>query len=187
MRFVTMALALLTVCSGVAGIWLVTQGHDRVVAVAIGWLGAGVALAGLGEAARCQLADRASAQPDRTWSWAALTSGLVPVACMIVLQATVLLAGRNEARSWSLWLLCYGAGTGGWTLYAAYASLPFSTLCRAQAFVGHLTFLSMSLALQGGLYAVMGVTMLVPLVIPPVIVGTLAARGRHHSFLQPSV
>ncbi|WP_419826125.1 hypothetical protein [Sphingomonas sp.] len=182
MGVVTVPMALLTVASIVAGLWLLVAGPASVVVLGIFASAAGLAIAWLLEQLVALLDDLALAIQVRRGAaakrGAALVCGIAPMLVVIAWEYEclhLLVRFGVPATMFATWLWSYGVATGPWTLFAQLVGSDRRTLCGIRAYAGHLAYWLLSAASLAGLPDMLCLTLMALPAALPVTVGTLLA------------
>jgi hypothetical protein len=182
MGMVTVPMALLSVASVAALLWLMVSGGGLLVAIAIVAFAAGLGLALVFERVCILLDAQAWTTLKRDGRGAGMAVGIVsstlPMMALLAWQYACFIGVAQGAgdHPFARWLLSYGLATGPWTLVAVRIGSDRRTLCGIRAYAGHLGYWLLStLALGAGLPAgIAALAMPLPALLP-LIVGTLLA------------
>lgn len=187
MGVVTIPMALLTLASAAAALWLLATGTIMLVLAGVLALVVGLVLAWATDRAAEAAEDLAMAVRRRCGAVlgqvAALACGIAPMAVLLgweyavfahIVQPRVVTGAAIAA-----WLFSYGVATVPWTVHAQLVGSDRRTLCGIRAYAGHLGYWLLGLAVAFGASLPMALaTMALPAILPVTVGALLAVADR---------
>ena len=179
----TIPMALLTLASVCAAIWLALFAETMTVATSLLVLLAGLVLSWIIDGLIAQLEDAALAAQTR---WGDIAGGTIALICGALPMLVIILwlfaafqwLNLGEANAVAWWLLSYGIATGPWTLHALFTADERRTLCGIRAWAAGVAFLLLSAVMWANVASPLLAlaAMAIPAILPGTV-GTLLARA----------